>query len=794
MSSQPYQVTLNPIYSSPVTETPNTVKLPQNWNLVWHQLETLIALRNPKIDVVINTAMTGDGKSLAAFLSTLQDEKNVIALYPTNELARDQETQIQNYINLFQPKLEPRVNRLSSAELELYAEQENLKKGSAIASRSKNSEILITNPDLFHYLHRQAYLTPYDNPDKIWNRIDKNFDLFIFDEFHIFSAPQVASVINTMLLIRNTNRNKKFLFLSATPDEQLIEKLEKAQFTYQHIDPIQAKKYQFPTTKREGEELQNQNWRQVSREISLQFIPLESGFSVSETWLKENKELILSHFIIPPNPPLKGERIPPNPPLKGGNQTVNSPWEGERISPNSPLKGGNQTVNSPWEGERIPPNSPLKGGKKSFSKTKGAVILNSIAAVKRLVPIFQELFDPYGLTVGENTGLSSQQTKLASLDTDLVFGTSTIDIGVDFKINFLIYESSDVGNFIQRLGRLGRHDSFKRNGETIPFHQFTAYALVPKFLVERLFETTSPPLQVNQRYDRPQFNAAIQENYRQINDFQGYYKRWGAVQSVRLYYDLKHPNIVKNYPESCQKLQQDCERVFDISLKKVNGRIYAWKKQWEEQSGKKNNPIAEEAMKFRGSSPLQCGLYDLTETRETERFKTYDLPGILSNLEVEMWTEAGFMRTLQETRQRLQQPIPKGRFKHCIAFLKLRGYREERLNWRFTYGGNLQTKADAWRVQVLTGVGVWQPDNSWILQLDRRLRQQPLVCYILPRPVTEVRQRLQLPMHFQLYPISDETSLHDSTSPYSIAIGQSALLVDTLAYRLQTQGGETWIA
>ncbi|MDR9403986.1 MAG: type I-D CRISPR-associated helicase Cas3', partial [Halothece sp. Uz-M2-17] len=477
----------------------------------------------------------------------------------------------------------------------------------------------------------------------------------------------------------------------------------------------------------ESEKLQSQQWRQVSREISLQFISLESAFSASETWLKENQTLILNHFLEHPN-------------------------------------------------------------------TKGAVILNSIAAVKRLVPIFQELFHPYGLTVGENTGLSGQQTKLASLETDLVFGTSTIDIGVDFKINFLIFESSDAGNFIQRLGRLGRHDNFQRNGETISFDQFTAYALVPKFLVERLFETTSPPLQVNQRYNRPQFNDVIRENYRQINNFQGYYKRWGAVQSVKLCHDLKHPNIVGNYPESCQKLQQDCEQVFDISLKKVNGRMYAWRKQWEEQSGKKNNPIAEEAIKFRGLSPLQCGLYDLTETRETERFKTYDLPGILSNLDVEMWTEAGFLQTLQETRQRRQQPIPKGRFKHCIAFLKLKGYREERLNWRFTYAGNLKTKADAWRVQVLTGISVWQPDNPWIVQLNRRLRQQPLVCYILPRPVTEVRQRLQLPMHFQLYPISDETSLHDSTSPYAIAIGQSALLVDTLAFRLQTQGGESWIA
>ena len=726
MSFQSYQVSLNPIYSASISTSPEEVALPQNWQLVWHQWETFKALQNPNIDVVINTAMTGDGKSLAAYLPVLQNEKNVISLYPTNELARDQESQIQNYINQFQPEPTPRVNRLSSAELELFSEQENLPKASAIASRSKNSEILITNPDLFHYLHRNAYLTPYDNPDKLWNRIDKNFDLFIFDEFHVFSAPQIASVINTMLLIRNTNRNKKFLFLSATPDEQLIEKLEKAEFSYQHIDPIQAKKYQFPKTVAEAQQLQTQQWRQVSREISLQFIPLDSAFDASETWLKENKDLILKHFL-------------------------------------------------------------------DDSHIKGAVILNSIAAVKRLVPIFQDLFAPYGLTVGENTGLSSQQTKLTSLETDLVLGTSTIDIGVDFKINFLIYESSDAGNFIQRLGRLGRHNSFQRDGETIPFHQFTAYALVPKFLVERLFETASPPLQVNQNYDRPQLNDAIEENYRQINDFQGYYKRWGAVQSVKLYHDLKHPNIRSVYTSSYEAFQQDCKRVFNLSLSKVNGRIYAWRKQWEEQSGKKNNPIAEEAISFRGSSSLQCGLYDITEAQETERFKTYNLPGILSNLQVEMWTEAGFMRTLQETSQRWQQPIPKGRFKHCIAFLKLRGYREERLNWRFTYAGNLQAKADAWQVQVLTGITVWQPENPWIVQLNRRLKQQPLVCYILPRPVTEVRQRLQLPMHFQLYPISDETSLHEATSPYSIAIGQSGLLIDTLAFRLKTKGGETWI-
>jgi len=94
--------------------------------------------------------------------------------------------------------------------------------------------------------------------------------------------------------------------------------------------------------------------------------------------------------------------------------------------------------------------------------SKGAIILNSIAAVKRLKPIFESLFAEYNLTVRENTGLSGSQEKEKSLAANLVIGTSTIDVGVDFKINFLIFESSDAGNFIQRLGRLSRHE-FSQN-------------------------------------------------------------------------------------------------------------------------------------------------------------------------------------------------------------------------------------------------------------------------------------------------------------------------------------------
>lgn len=93
-----YHITLKPLYSQTVP-TPEGLKIPENWSLSWHQAATLEALRH--YDVVFNTAMTSDGKSLAAYLEVLQGELNAIGIYSTNKLARDQEMQVQDYVERF---------------------------------------------------------------------------------------------------------------------------------------------------------------------------------------------------------------------------------------------------------------------------------------------------------------------------------------------------------------------------------------------------------------------------------------------------------------------------------------------------------------------------------------------------------------------------------------------------------------------------------------------------------------------------------------------------------------------
>ncbi|MDQ2996746.1 MAG: type I-D CRISPR-associated helicase Cas3', partial [Chloroflexota bacterium] len=84
------QITTLPVYSKLAEEAaiPAEVaqRLPEGWRLSEHQVETYKALIDPTIDVVINTAMTGDGKSLAGQLPLLANKRNILALFPTNEL------------------------------------------------------------------------------------------------------------------------------------------------------------------------------------------------------------------------------------------------------------------------------------------------------------------------------------------------------------------------------------------------------------------------------------------------------------------------------------------------------------------------------------------------------------------------------------------------------------------------------------------------------------------------------------------------------------------------------------
>jgi len=705
-----YSIRLKPVYSRPAEVLPEGVTLPSDWtSLSWHQAATFEVLRDSSIDVVFNTAMTGDGKSLAAYLPAMTNRTDTLAMYPTNELARDQEKQVRGYKAKFKPQNDPQIYRLNAAILEDFIEtNKRSSKLVGLEDRAINSEILLTNPDIFHYIHDFRYLRRNreckgDKADRLFRKIDNYYRLFLFDEFHIFSSPQITNVINAILLIKHTVPGKQFLFLSATPNKLLEEFLSKAGLKYRTIDPVKQDAYQFSHVA---------GWRQISYPTNLTFPQkLEPNLRSSYDWILENAETTILKFF--------------------------------QDNPNS----------------------------------KGAIILNSIAAVKKLLPKLKNIFEPLGFKVRENTGLTGETEKSKSVEeADLLLGTSTIDVGVDFKINFLVFEAADAGNFIQRFGRLGRHEGFET---------YQAYALLPNFIVERLFEADKHPLQNSEVYDRITFSKAISPpHYSFVNEFEQYPKRWGGIQSACVYLELNNNSQMKQqYPEAAEKFATDIKNVLEVTIEQKKAQLFRC-------MSENKNKIIEEARSFRGSSQLNCAIYDVTNPEEPEgdRFKTYNLPSLLSNFTLKWMQDSEFISRVKA------EGLATSRFNKdkVLCYLKLTGYREVRENWQFYYSGDdISEIAKSGKVQILKGLEVWQPQGSGLNDVSKALSRQGLVCFISDRDRATIRAKLGLPIHFQAYSLSDRVD--DTKPPYTIAFGQSALLLETLSWHWKPREDEGWI-
>ena len=163
--------------------------------LLQHQVETLEAYNNPNVDVIINTAMTGDGKSVAAYLPAFQEDQRVVAMYPTNELVRDQLAALKRYqddLHLYLPSYDTMYSEQITKLMREHNETVRLEE---VRKLLNYNGMLLTNPDLIHLILSHQY--GWDFMRKELPAVaGANFNYFLFDEFHVFGVPQVVSVIN----------------------------------------------------------------------------------------------------------------------------------------------------------------------------------------------------------------------------------------------------------------------------------------------------------------------------------------------------------------------------------------------------------------------------------------------------------------------------------------------------------------------------------------------------------------------------------------------------------------------
>jgi len=712
------KITVLPVYSRLATEAGVRQaglweKLPVNqdgarWRLSQHQLDTYRELTDGDCEVIFNTAMTGDGKSLAGQLRTLVYgyEAPLLAMYPTNELIQDQKGQLERSIRAWNSRLgEPGL--LYSAELDaILAEGDYRQRGEALLGLLRNRDMVLTNPDIFHLLFQQFYIRPDDAPDKLIGPLAQRYGQFTFDEFHIFDAPQVISVLNALLFIEAISgpaRPHRYLFLSATPGELMLEYLSRSGLKVREIQG------QYLHTETAPDPLA---WRPILQKADVHFDTSPN----LEAWIEQHAEDILLRFFLEHQP-----------------------------------------------------------------GAKGAIIVNSVASAYRLLDRLRPLFERHGLTVEPNTGLTSRSRRRASYAADLLIGTSTVDVGVDFQINFLLFESRDAGSFLQRLGRMGRHTGYERDGRFHRFEKFVAYAIVPRWVEEALFtgrEGVPPLLTDDDLIDRERLNAAIRSAYPTTASFDAYARLWGKFQCVHILMGLNHKTIREQHANTREKLQRRYESTFGIRLPPA---YREFKELWDEQ-----RPLLDEAISFRGGSYFACGLIDETESGP-EQFKTADLFQLAANARLVAVTEEEFYTSVEKnglTRRPFERQEP-------LAFFRFFGYQEEPQKFELWLDQDLH----AWgaelfgRAQVVKGFKLlgFLPGLSALNNCLSRHGLPALLCAGF-HPL-DLKRRLRLPLLFPLYGFTSRDGVAGC-----VAFGRQALLLEARLYtsRIQT-GGDTVI-
>jgi CRISPR-associated endonuclease/helicase Cas3 len=385
-------------------------------------------------------------------------------------------------------------------------------------------------------------------------------------------------------------------------------------------------------------------------------------------------------------------------------------------------------------------------------ESKGLIIANSVFAAKRIVKILKES-SACDVSIGENTGLTGFEIRKESMKAQFIVATSTVDVGVDFAINFLIYESLDAGSFIQRLGRLGRHQGFSA---------YQAIALVPEWVKDKFSGLYADGAEI----DRESFFEVVRERvYQKPQEFQGYISRWGLALCSLRYVRLnkqrdQYQTLLERYPQEVKNLISEAGCLPNWGLLNFL---------------KNHEIIIKDLETFRGTGQLDLWIYD----PEAKAVTSMSLLRLLSGTEFQLIEED----EAKKISKSLNQPF----YKNSLGlYSRIEGYLKtyEKVQLQFSH---YLDALNINEVQQRKGFRV-DAHHPNIKQINKKLEYLPLTtCVADPNEfgnnTSALRRRYTLPALFDLQVVRDR-----SGTDYPVAFGLDALLLDSLLHWKKSNG------
>jgi CRISPR-associated endonuclease/helicase Cas3 len=672
--------------------TPDQIPIGQDlkkMKIMAHQAATVRETRYGDAAIVINEAMTGDGKSLAGQFDLFSLKHTTFTMYPTNELANDQRRALNALMERWTPpqwstrQLIPEV--INAAKLdELEEALEHLSRPEVLRLAT-NNDLILTNPDVFNLIMSFGYNQHGIARDRLLADLVNSFRLFVFDEFHLFGAPQSAAVMIAMLLMREIapkQRPPRFLFLSATPQEMLTALAGKIGLSVRRI----AGEYQH------GLSVASEGWRRILQPATLTLYPTRL-----EAWIKEHTDDVIL----------------------------------------------------PFYGENAP-------------GAKGAIIVNGVATAYRVLDLLKAPCAANNIRLGENTGVTPHPER--HIDADLLVATSTVDVGVDFRINFMVFESTDAANHMQRLGRLGRHTD---DGAKHEFSRFEAHAMLPAWVVDGL----AAKFPANSDIDREKYKAALHEVFPPLQEFRQYINRWAGVQAAHVLRELRKPEIRTQYASIQERLKEQYRVLFPGGAGKYNSLAH------DEQFA-----TLDEARSFRGGSPFTA-LVQRIDSR-TQEFVSYNLITLLLNGKLEYIPDDeadALMRRMNQNIKALQRSHPLGAFRLHDWLPKPRPvdvYIDQELGTE-----HFEVVLELKRVRLNA------PDVLGMRHINRALETRTIPALLTKQEPEELRRKLKLGYQLEMF-----TFTSVGTAIGTVAFARDALLLDSVLWRKKTSNNDPIIS
>jgi CRISPR-associated endonuclease/helicase Cas3 len=406
-------------------------------------------------------------------------------------------------------------------------------------------------------------------------------------------------------------------------------------------------------------------------------------------------------------------------------------------------------------------------------------ILDSVAGAISIAQTLREAFP--GKPVGEVHGFSSTEERETATRQPITVGTSTIEVGVDFKgdtgKDMLIYEARTASQFVQRFGRLARHE------KKLPVPNWVI-ALVPEYVYHFFTERTSDGATLS----RPQLYSLVREAYRLPQDFARYLK----IHAPAEFHEARQFVQRLFQSDDRPRITEGLENTIELLTGKTAGQAWGKHRQYKEEH------ILKPLLTFRGSG-FEAAILDERGPDAGFPVKRYNLMFLLRRGIFKEMDEGKYLSQLESLASHWPEDVAREqRYSKRIGrkpdeLLGVYGYftltdlrdRGRKVWFEIDEEEVYRRKA---QVTTISGLELVTDPPVQLRGLNRHLRRKQIVAWFAELHPASIKLGRALPPLFALYELRVRRQGGAlSEQKWSIAFNQDAFFVDSLGWWKEQQ-------